>query len=154
MDFRDSLSRLKKKLKHPLTGSKRKPDRTGAGASEERVDRAGPLLQPEPHITVGGGHDEGSGSNADVRQVHPTDRSPQPGQPLSVPVHRSEHDQETNVDGRGVSQGDSHPHSDAEVVVGSGPSREGNGGNDKKFEQVYLSPSAPSIPYGGNPDST
>jgi hypothetical protein len=78
MDMRESLSRLKKKLKHPLTRSERKPDRPGADAGGERVDAAGSLPQPEPHVVADSGHDqEGSGTNAVGGQLFPKDRPPQ-----------------------------------------------------------------------------
>ena len=54
MKFRDSFSRLGKKAKDRLTGSKRKPDRTGADADGERVDQAGSLPRSEPHATIDG----------------------------------------------------------------------------------------------------
>ena len=54
MKFRDSFSRLGKKAKDRLTGSKRKPDRTGADAAGERVDQAGSLPRSEPHGTIDG----------------------------------------------------------------------------------------------------
>jgi hypothetical protein len=74
MDMRESFSRLKKKLKHPLTKSKHKPDRTGADASGERVDASGSLPQLEPHVAAGGGRDqEGSGANAIGEQLFSTD---------------------------------------------------------------------------------
>jgi hypothetical protein len=64
MDVRDSFSRLKKKLKHPLTRSKRKLDSSGADAGGEGVDTIGYLPQLEPHDR------EGSGAN-----VHPSTSS-------------------------------------------------------------------------------
>ena len=101
MDLRDSLSRLKKQLKHPLTGRKRKPDQTRVDATREGVHQAGSFLRPGP-----------------------------------------------DGDGREVGQGYLHMHPDVEVA------REGNGVNGGRVEQVYPSPSAPSIPHSGKPDST
>ena len=92
------LSKLKKKLKPQLPGSKRKPDRTGADAGGERVDQTGSVPRPESHLVAGGGH------------------------------------------------------SDAEVVVGSGSRRKGDGANEKQVEQVSPSPSAPSPVCRGKPD--
>ena len=40
-DLRDSFSRLKKGIKHRLTGNKRKTDKPGAGRHGERVDASG-----------------------------------------------------------------------------------------------------------------
>jgi hypothetical protein len=71
MDMRESFSRLEKKLKHPLTKSKRKLDRTKAEASRERVHPIDSLPRPGPHDR------EGSRVNAVGRQTPSTDRSPQ-----------------------------------------------------------------------------
>lgn len=75
-------------LKEPLTGRKRKPDRTRAEAGEEMY-----------------------GANADERRGHSTDRSQQQDEPLEpIPVRGRENDQqggEGDVDGEGVGQGDS-----------------------------------------------
>jgi len=69
-DIRDSLSSLKKKLKHPFRGSSRKRDGTGADGREERANPSGSLPQPEPHVMAGGGRDqEESGSNAGGENV-------------------------------------------------------------------------------------
>ena len=92
------LSKLKKKLKPRLPGSKRKPDRKGADAGGESVDQTGSLPRPESHVVAGGGH------------------------------------------------------SDAEVVVGSGSRREGNGADGKQVEQVSPSPSARSLVRRGKSD--
>ena len=78
MDMRESFSRLKKKLKHPLTRGKHKPDRTGTDAGGERVNATGSLPRPGPHIVVGGGDDrEGSGANAVGGQFFSTDQPSQ-----------------------------------------------------------------------------
>jgi len=61
---RDSLSRAKKKTKHRLTGSKRKPERTGPDARGERVDPSGSLPQPEPRVAASGGHEDISGGHS------------------------------------------------------------------------------------------
>ena len=60
---RDSLSRAKKKTKHRLTGSKRKPERTGPDAREGRVDPSGSLPQPEPRVAASGGHEDIGGGH-------------------------------------------------------------------------------------------
>ena len=76
-DIRDSYSRLKKKFKHRLTGSKNKPDGTESDASGERVSSTSSLPQPEPRIVAGGGSNRsGDKANADGQQVRPTDRAP------------------------------------------------------------------------------
>jgi hypothetical protein len=139
MDIRESFSGLKKKLKHRLTASKRKPDRTGADADGERVDSTDSFLWPEPHVVAGGGHErEGNGANAG--QVRSTGRPPQPGEPEPVPGRGTETDQEGG-------------EADVEVTVGSGYSREEDDTNGEKVERVYPSPSTPPIPRGGTPDS-
>jgi len=98
--MRASFSRLKKKLKHGLTGSKRKPDRTEADAP---------------------------GSNVDGRQARPTDRAPQPE---SMPTGGSDNNKQrrvAGVDEREVSQRSSRLDPDVEIVVGSRRSGEAEG---------------------------
>ena len=92
------LSKLKKKLKPRLPGSKHKPDKTGTGADGERVDPTGSLPRPGPQVVAGGGR------------------------------------------------------SDVEVAVGSGSRREGDDSGGEEVEQVYPSPSTPSLVHGGKPD--
>jgi hypothetical protein len=72
-----------------------------------------------------------------------------------MPAPRSENDREggeADVDGKEVSERDLHPYLDVEIVVESGPGREGNDANGQKVERVYPSPSTPSIPHSGKPD--
>ena len=151
MGIRDSFSRLKKKFKHPLTGKKRKSDKTGADAGGERVDSASSLSRLEPPVVAGGSHArEDNGANAGERQVGSTDQPPE-----SVQTRGSEGDQEggdVDFDRRGVSQMDPHPHSDVEVGVGSGPSGKGDGLDGEKVEQVDPSPSALPTSHDGEPD--
>ena len=64
-DIRDSFSRLKKGVKHQLTGSKRKADKTRAGGHGERVDSSGSLSRPGPHTVASGGRGQG-GNESDV----------------------------------------------------------------------------------------
>jgi len=137
-DIRDSLSRMKKKLKYPLRGGKRKPD--GAWASADPTDS---LPQQEPHVVVGDSHDR-QGGRADEDE----DQRPQPDEPESASVYGSESDQEgpgeADVD---VEAGQRRPFANlgGEVAVGGGPNQE--------VERVYPSTSTPSIPHGANPDS-
>ena len=144
MDLREPFYKLKKKIKHRLTGSKHKLDRIGADAIGGRAD--GPLPRPEPHVVVGGGRNqEGSGSNAVGEQVFSTNSPPQPDKPEPVPGDKNESDREegdADVVGRGSSQRNS---------MGSGPGREGNDADGGKVEQVDHSPSAPSLMRGGKP---
>ena len=51
-DARDSFSRLKKGIKHRLTGKKRKGDQPGSGGRVERSETSGSLPQPEPGVAA------------------------------------------------------------------------------------------------------
>ena len=140
------LSKLKKKVKHRLAGSKHGPDRTETDAGGERVGATGSLPQPGPHVVASGDHDqEGGEANAVGEQVLPSNRPSRLSGPEPVPEGGSENGKEgeADVDGRE----DSQKHS-----MGSGPGKEGNGADGGTVEQVYPSPSTPSIPRGGNPD--
>ena len=144
MEFRDSFSKLKKKVKHRLTGNKSKPNKTEADVGEESVDSAGSRPGSGPHVVAGGGQDLS------------TIRLPQPGEPGFTPARGSVNDQArgAGVDGREVEQTRSHLHSvDVEVAEGSGPAK-GNDIDGKVVEQVDLSPSTTPIPHDGKPDST
>jgi hypothetical protein len=83
------LSKLKKKLKPRLPGSKHKPDKTGTGADGERVDPTGSLSRPGPQVVAGGGRSDvevavGSGSRREgddsggeeVERVYPSPSTP------------------------------------------------------------------------------
>jgi len=148
-DIRGSLSKMKKKAKHLLTGKKRKPDGTATNPGEG-VNPASSVPQPETQIVVGESYDgEGDKASAAGEQVFSTDQPPQPDGPESVPAHGSDGGQEggdPDVDGGEASRMDSHPHPDVEVSVGSEHSGE--------LEGVYLSPSALSISRGGKPYGT
>jgi hypothetical protein len=89
MDVREPFSRLKKKIKHRLTGSKHKSDRTEADAGGERADASGLLSRLESHVVTGGGHPDvegvvGSGPSREgndagedkVEQVDPSPSTP------------------------------------------------------------------------------
>jgi hypothetical protein len=86
MDVREQFSRLKKKIKHRLTGKNPKSDRTEADAGGERADASGSLPRLESHIVTGGGHPDvegavGSGphregNDAGEEKVEPVDPSP------------------------------------------------------------------------------
>jgi len=145
-DIRETFSRLKGKLKHPLRGSKRRPDRTGTDARGERAGSSASLPQPEPHVVAGGAHDQGGdGVNTDGCQVFSTDEPLQPDEPEPAPG-RDQERREGGTDGREFIQGYSHLHPDIETAVGSG-----RGG---EVEQVHLSPPMPSIPHSGELDRT
>jgi len=53
MEFRDSLSKLKKKVKHRLTGNRPKPNEAGADVGGEGVDSTASRPGPEPHNVSG-----------------------------------------------------------------------------------------------------
>ena len=61
-DIRHSLSRIKKGVKHRLTGSKRKADKSATSGLVEGGDASGSVLQPDPGVVTDGGH-EGAGAN-------------------------------------------------------------------------------------------
>jgi len=147
MGFRDSFSRLKKKVKHRLTGSKPKLNETG-------VDSTGSRPGSESRVVAGGSHDqEGKQSHADGGQVPSTIRLPQPDEPGSVLTHGSANDQERREGDADVEQASSHLHSvDVEVAEGSGPA-EGKDIGKEKVERVDPSPSTTSISHGGKHDS-
>jgi len=123
MDVRDSFSRLKKKLKHPLTGNRRKTGRTEAGADVERVDPTNSLPRLKPGVVDR--DREGGGANEDGQQVRLAGRPSQLDEPEPVPTHGSENGQGEG-EGEGFSQEHSHPHSHVEVAVESGHGGEGD----------------------------
>jgi len=149
-DIRHSLSKTKKKIKHLLTGRKRKPDGTGPNPGGEGADSTTSLPRPGPHAVAdeSRGREEDTTDAAGVR-ASSTDRPPQPDGPESVPARGSDNGQEggkADVDGGETSKKDSHPHPDVEVAVG--------GVHSGELERVYPSPSTPSISRGVEPDST
>jgi hypothetical protein len=141
------LSKLKKKLKPRVPGSKRKQGRTGADAGGERADATGSLPRPGPHVVAGSSHDqEGSGFDAVREQVFSTNRPPQLDEPEPVPGGESENDQkggEADIDGTKSNQ---------RYLVESGPSREGGGVAGENAEYIHPSLSPPSLVGGGKPD--
>lgn len=125
MEFRDSLSRLKKKVKkvkHRLTGSKSKLSETGIDVGGERVDSTSSRPSSEPHVVVGGSNDQGGkGPNADGGQILSAIRLPQLDEPSSMSERASAKNQErrgADVDGGEVEQAHSHLDSDVEVAEG------------------------------------
>ena len=67
-NMRGPFSRLKKKLKQPLRGSTRKPEKMGSDVSGGRIGQTTSLPGPEPQVSVGGDEDrggEGLGTDAD-----------------------------------------------------------------------------------------
>jgi len=158
MDFRDSLSRFKKKVKHRLTGKKPKPKKTGIDAGGESAGSTSSRPASESRIVVGDSHDqEGKEPNPGGGQVRSTIRLPQPDEPGSTPASRSMDDQGrrgADFDVEEVEQALSHLHSaDVKVGDGSGPAK-GKGVDGMEVERIYPSQSTTSIPHDGKPDST
>jgi len=150
VDIRGSLSKMKKKAKHLLTGKKRKPDGTATNPGEG-ADSASLLLQPEPHVVVDKSYDrEGDKAGVTGEPVFSTDQlPPQPDGPGSVPACGSDDGQqggEADFDGGEASQIHSRTHPDVEIDMG--------GGYGGEPEGAHPSPSAPSIPHNEKPDST
>jgi len=155
MKFRDSFSKLKKKVKHVLAGSKPKPDKTGADIGGGRVDSTGSLAGAGPHVIAGGSHDqEGDEVNVDGGRVIST--VPQQDEPDPAPARGSVDDKErrgADIDRGEVEQTHSYLHSvDVEVAEGSGPA-ERKDVDGVKVERLYPSPSVTSILHDGKPDS-
>jgi len=144
-DIRGSLSKMKKKVKHRLTGKKGKPGVTGANPAGEGADSTSSLPQPESHVVAGKSYD-GEADQADTagEQILSTDG------PESVPTCGGDDGQtegEVDVDGGEASQSHPHPHSDSEIGSGSGSSRE--------VEWFSLSGSTPPLsPHGEEPGGT
>lgn len=153
MEFRDSFSKLKKKVKHRLTGNKPKPSETGTDVGGERVDSSS-RPRSEPHVVAGGSNDkDGKGPNVDGGQVLSTIQSDDPS---SMPERASAKNQErrgVGVDGGEFEQTHSHLDSDVEVAEGSGPA-EGKGIDMERVEQLDPSPSITSVLRDEKLDST
>jgi len=150
VDIRGSLSKMKKKAKHLLTGKKRKQDGTATNPGSEGADSASLLPRPEPHVVVDKSYD-GEGDKAGVagEPDFSTDRPPQPDGPGSVPACGSDGGKqggEADVDGGEAGQMQSCTHPDVEIDMG--------GGYGGEPEGAHPSPSAPSIPHNEKPDST
>jgi hypothetical protein len=72
MEFRDFLSRLKKRVKYRLTLSKFKPNKTGADVGGESADPTGPRLGSDPHVITGGVNEQETRAGVDGREVEQT----------------------------------------------------------------------------------
>ena len=133
MDIRAPFSKLKKKVKRRLAGSKRNPDEPGAGVGEVGFDSTNSLMRQGP-----------------------TGQSPQPDEPGRMLVDEGKNDEERremDTDGGEVEQTRSHPHPDSEVRVGGGPTER----KEVDGETVELADPSPLIiliPPGGQPHST
>jgi len=72
-DLRGKFSKLKKDIKHRLTGRGRKADKTGASGRGETADPSGSLPQPDPPVATGSDLErEGNESNAEDENVEST----------------------------------------------------------------------------------
>ena len=157
MKFRNSLSKLKKKVEHRLTRSKTKPNKTGTDTGGESVDSTGSCPGSEHHLVAGSGHDqEGDGVNADGGQVISTIRLSQPDEPGPVPAYGSVDDQErsgADIDDGEAERMHSRLHSvDVEIAEGRGPAEEKNI-DEEKVERAGPPPSITSILHGGKSGS-
>ena len=153
MSLSDSLSKLKKKLRPPLTGRNLKSGRIGADAGEERDDSTGSPSRPWFHVVVGGSHDHKDTGAAADRPQGLTDRFPQLDRPKSVPAHGSGTEEgDAVIDGREVSQVDPHLHSGVDGEAGSGPNGEGDNAEGERVERVHSSLSTSLISHDGEPD--
>ena len=145
-NFLDSVTSKGRKVKERLKGKKGKQDKAGANIPEDSISSSSSFPRPVPHIAAGG-HDGGGGrANADTRQVHSRDRSPQPE---SVPVGGRDDDgggKEADVDEKVVGRGHSCLEPNIEAVVGGGlgPTEVG---------PLVPSPSTPIV-HSGKPEST
>lgn len=141
------LSKLKEKFKRLRTGRKRKSGGTGVESGGES-DSMSSLPRSDLHAVASGGHSqEDAGAKIDGWQVRSTNQPPR--------SHGDESDQrggEADVGEGGMSQIYSHPHSDAEAVVGGGPSRGGDDSDKEKIERAHPPPSTSLILVGGGPD--
>ena len=157
MEFRNSFSKLKKKVKHRLTRSKPKPNKTGTDAGEESVDSTGSRPGSEHHLVAGSSHDqEGDGVNADEGQVISTVRLPQLDEPGPAPAYRTVDDQErsrADIDDGEAERMHSRLHSvDVEIAEGREPAEEKNI-DEEKVERAGPPSSITSILHGGKSDS-
>ena len=143
-NFLDSVTSKGRKFKERLKRKPGKRDKAEADVAEEGIGSPSSFLPPVPHIATDG-HDEGSRTGADTRQVHSRDRSPQPE---SVLVGGRDNDREgkgVNVGEKVVGQRHSCLEPNVETVVGGGA-------GSTEVGPLVPSPSTPILP-GGNPES-
>ena len=153
MGIRDSFSKLKKKIKHELPGSRPKPDRTGADTDGEKVDRGDSLPRLESRVLAdvqGGGRAHGGG-----QRIYSMGTPLQLGELAPAEGSRSgdQGGAESGVDGWEVGQRPPHLHLDAEIAIGSGPGQEGDDINGEEVEQTYHSSPTSAIPHSRETDS-
>ena len=71
-DMRETFFKIKKDIKHRITGKNRKADKARTDKRGERADISGSLSRPMSHIVTGGGREQGeSESGADSESVEP-----------------------------------------------------------------------------------
>ena len=78
-DMRESFSKLKKGIKHRITGKERKADRAQTGGLGERPDVSGSLPQFMPHVVMSSDREQGENEYG-AESRHPDS--------FRVPVHR------------------------------------------------------------------
>ena len=72
-DMRESLSKLKKGIKHRTTRKKQKADKAQASGCGERADVSGSLPRPMPHVVTNSDREQGENeSGADGESVEPS----------------------------------------------------------------------------------
>jgi hypothetical protein len=72
-DMRETLSKLKKGIKHRITGKKRKADKAQAGEHGERTEVSGSPSGPVTHAVTSGDHEQGENeSGADGENAEPS----------------------------------------------------------------------------------
>ena len=144
MGVRDSLSKLRARLKPKSKERRHKPDGTGSGSDGEGAVQAGSLPRPVSDVEVGGRDGGGGGSNTHPLQVRSTDWLLQPDEPGSVSGGRGV-EGGTDLDGGKAIRRHSHLYADAGVVPASG-SGQGEGTNEEEGDEFHSRSSTPSTP--------
>lgn len=138
-DIRGSFSKLKKKLKYPLKGGTRKPEKMGSDSTEESVGQMSSLPRPEHHIAVGGDSDQG-GKGAGARVDQPLQRGePEPTPPVEGDSHQDGGEKDLGRSGPGQR---AHPHPDIEPAAES-----------EELERALPSASPTPILHSAKPES-
>jgi len=104
--IRDSVSKMKEKIKDRLKGKGRKPDRTGANAGGEEASSTSSFPRSDPHVVVGGGHNpEGSGVDIEGRESSQMNLHPD----VEVAVESGPGREGNDVDGKKTDRADPYP---------------------------------------------
>ena len=157
MEFRDSFSRLKKKVKRRLTGSKQ--NKTGSDVCGETVESTGPRAGSDPRVVIGRRPQPRRKRIQRRRRSRPFgDSTPSTGwarfcaRTWGGGVSDRER-RGTDVDRREVEREHSHLHpADVEVAEGGGPA-EGKDIDWENVKRVHPSPSTIPILHDRKPDS-